>query len=156
MKSQRIASFLIAALTASTLSIFCAASAFADPPEDVHLNRLLATRQVEDREPSDTEGIFYADGERLYVFIDVYNRTEPDLTVTVVWHRVDTDREFSTELEVGESRRWRTWAYHRMSESQAGQWEVTIIDNQGRELGQLEFEVVPVETDLSDAVAEAR
>ena len=156
MKTQQIASFLMAALTASTLSMFFAASAFADPPEEVHLNRLLIARQVEDREPSDTEGNFYADGERLYVFVDVYNRTDPDLTVTVVWHRVDTGREFSTELEVGESRRWRTWAYHRMSESQAGQWQVSIIDNQGRELGSVEFEVLPIETDLSEAVAESR
>jgi hypothetical protein len=115
---------------------------------DVDLNRALVTRGVEDREPLDAEGPFEADGERLYIFLDVDNRWEPNVDLVVRWTHEESELAFTQTINVGQSRRWRTWVYHRMSPARAGHWNVAVSlseDFGGDPLTSLDFEVVPAQ-----------
>ncbi len=50
-------------------------------------------------------------------------------------------------LPLGQSKRWRTWSKHKVS---AGQWQVTVIAQNGAHLQEATIEVMPVPTDMDD------
>jgi hypothetical protein len=114
------------------------ASAQADAGHsDPVLSRAVVARALEDRLPLETEGPYVADGERLYIFLEVANPGAP-CVYTVNWHHVDRDRSFSQTLDIGRSRAWRTWVYHGMSASRVGRWHVEVVAPGGEVQAQLD------------------
>lgn len=105
----------------------------------------VAAREVVDRSPVDLDGPFVADGDPVYVHLTIDNSEGPEQEVTVQWNHLDTGNQMTRNLDVGQSRRWRTWAYHRMRPSQVGDWRVLILDAQGCVLAQLDFGVYSAE-----------
>ena len=110
--------------------------------EGISLNRAVAAREIQNREPLNTEGPFTADGERLYIYLDVCNPTGEHQELTVTMHHLDRDRQVTQTVDVGPSRRWRTWVYHRMRSSQAGDWRVEVRAPDGSLLSEMSFQVV--------------
>ncbi len=119
----------------------------------VSLNRLQTARAIESREPVGSELPLTADGERVYVFIDVHNPDGPDGELTVVWKHHDRNREYTQTIEYGSSVRWRTWVARRMPERYVGSWSVEVYDEVGTEVGYLEFEVEPQPVEIPVATA---
>lgn len=147
----------VAALALAALLVMGASTASAQSADDdatLSLNRLELAREIVDREPQDTEAPYLADGERLYVFIDVHNPDGPERELSVVWHHLDREWQHTQTIEAGQSRRWRTWVTHRLSERTVGQWEVEVLGPDGQLLGSLDFvvEPLPSETGLSAAL----
>ena len=105
----------------------------------------VAAREVVDRNPVDTDGPFVANGDPVYIHLTIDNSAGPEQEVTVQWNHLDTENQMTRNLQVGQSRRWRTWAYHRMRPSQVGDWRVLILDAQGCVLAQLDFGVYAAE-----------
>lgn len=64
-------------------------------------------------------------------------------TVDMVWKR-DGEVMQTMTLDVGKSRRWRTWSYRTLGKRDAGRWTVTLVDAAGSPLGEVAFEVSPI------------
>jgi hypothetical protein len=121
--------------------------AAADCPEDpadtrFHLNQLLLARDVVDREPIGSEAPYVADGERLYIFMNVYNPDGPERELTVHFYHQERDRHSEQSITAGRSPHWRTWVIKRLSERNVGHWHVEVHDPEGCVLGEIDFEVV--------------
>jgi hypothetical protein len=113
----------------------------ASPPAAPTLSRAVIARGVDHHLPTGTDAPFTADGERLYVYLEVDN-PGAETVYTVRWHQLDNDRHFTQTIEVGHSPRWRTWVYHSMTASHAGQWEVEVVAPDGSVQSTLDFQVV--------------
>jgi len=105
----------------------------------------VAAREVVDRDPVDPGGPFVANGDPVYIHLTIDNSEGPEQEVTIQWNHLDSGNQMTRNLEVGQSRRWRTWAFHRMRLSQVGDWRVLILDAQGCVLAQLDFGVYAAE-----------
>jgi len=132
-----------------------AAAQSADSPGDdsTSLTRIVAARQVEDREPVDTEGPFVGDGERVYIVMEFQNPRRSEQTVTLDWHFVDRDRQSTQTVDVGASSRWRTWVYRRLTHRTVGNWHVEVKSDDGTVLGQVDFVVTAPPQDDANASA---
>jgi hypothetical protein len=119
------------------------------------LNRAVVARGVEGHLPLGTEGPFVADGDRLYIYLEVANPGAEQVLYTVNWHHLDRDRSFSQTIEVGHGPRWRTWVYHRMGAGRLGRWHVDVVAPGGQVQAELDFELVaaPAEPGLQAPVA---
>ncbi|MCA9564436.1 MAG: DUF2914 domain-containing protein [Myxococcales bacterium] len=125
-----------------SISLTLAGSAIAQDSRPVALNRLLTASEIVDREPQGESAEFSSDGNRVYVFVDVYNPDTEGGELTMTWTH-EGGSSHSQTVEYGQSRRWRTWAARRMNERQEGEWTVTVTNSQGEVLGEVSFEVVP-------------
>lgn len=138
---------LFAALTAALLmgGLGTAAAQSDAEPADPTLNQAVIAGGVEAHQPVGTEGPFVANGERVYVFLDVNNPGPDPVVYTVNWHHVDRDRQSSQTIEAGRSPRWRTWVYRRATERTAGSWRVEVVAPNGDVQAELDFTIVPEE-----------
>jgi hypothetical protein len=95
---------------------------------------------VEAREPQGADTIFDAGEKRVFAFVEVDNpeRAPGDLRVQFVGP--NGDAQPPVELSVGESPRWRTWAFTRRAHA-PGTWKAIVRDERGRVLASTEFEV---------------
>ncbi len=82
------------------------------------------------------EGTQFELNQKVYLWLKLTGGPAEDVTVT--WKQ--GDKSYETKLKVGGSP-WRTWAYK--TAAIAGSWTVTVADNAGTELKQLEFTVSP-------------
>lgn len=101
-----------------------------------------AARGVERRLPVERGERFEANGERVWIWVKVKNRSEPS-HIEMVWKH-EGEEKWRAELRVGLSRGWRTNARRRMNTRDVGSWTVEILDAEGRHLDTVSFEVVPV------------
>lgn len=106
----------------------------------LRVDRLVIARGVEAREPLGADTIFAADEKRLFAFVEVDNpeHAPGDLRVQFVGPRGETQPPI--ELSVGESPRWRTWAFTRHAHA-PGTWKAVVKDEAGRVLASTEFDV---------------
>jgi len=96
------------------------------PDCPVALNRLLFTRAIADREPTAPATRFVANGEPVYVFMEIANPTGPEGTVRIEWAAPSGNNPAAQTMEVGVSPTWRTWVRHRVGGSELGEWSVTV------------------------------
>jgi hypothetical protein len=111
----------------------------ADGDCSAELNRALMARAIVEREPDGTAGPFEANGESLYLFAEFHNGTAGDREYTFRWHHDGTETPFTQTMAVGVSPRWRTWARHRIAESQTGDWRVEVVSPEGCVAGTVAF-----------------
>jgi hypothetical protein len=106
----------------------------------LRVERLVVARGVEGREPRGLDTIFASNEERVFAFVEVDNpeRAPGDLKVEFVGP--DGRAQPPIDLAVGQSPRWRTWAFTRRAHT-PGTWRAVVRDDSGRVLASAQFDV---------------
>jgi hypothetical protein len=97
-------------------------------------------RGVVNREPLGADTTFAPDEKRLYAFVEVDNPERAPGDVKVQFVEPDGTSEPPVDLAVGESPRWRTWAFTRHVRA-PGTWKAIVRDERGHVLASTEFKV---------------
>lgn len=110
------------------------------PPEKTPTLTVTATvcTAIEDREPVGAGDTFPATVGKLYCHTLVEGAQEPT-TVTHVWYYGEK-KMAEVSLTVG-SARWRTWSSKRIMKSWTGEWRVEILDEEGKLLTTISFQI---------------
>jgi len=106
----------------------------------LRVERLVIARGVEAREPIGADTVFASSEKRLFAFVDVDNpeHAPGDLRVRFIGPGGETQAPIA--LSVGESPRWRTWAFTRHART-PGTWKALVQDERGHVLASTEFDV---------------
>jgi hypothetical protein len=134
--AQITAVALISAFAATTLAATHAEWSAA-PEGTLKVEELTLARKVEGRRATETGESFVADGQRVYAFLRVLNKSK-DRQLKVVWSRKGKIYH-QARLTVKRSRGWRTWAYIKAHKRLAGSWTVTVENEDGQTLAQKAF-----------------
>lgn len=135
--SSIVALTLISAFAATTLAA-THAEWKAAPEGTLRVEELTLARKVERRRAIDTGESFVADGQRVYAFLRVLNKSKAARQLKVIWSR-EGKIYHQARLTVKRSRGWRTWAYIKARKRLAGSWSVTVEDEDGKTLAQKAF-----------------
>jgi len=107
---------------------------------ELHVERLIVTNAVENREPVESDTIT-AGEEPVIAFIELKNPSDADGQITVTFEQEGGPKVGHVELAVpANSSRWRTWGQTRMIKSD-GDWTAVVRDQDGQELGRTPFTV---------------
>ena len=104
------------------------------------VKRITIARGVANHEPKDESETFDAKTEKVYAFVEVDNPQKLPGEITVEFQPPSKKYEGRITLGVGESSRWRTWAFTRQAH-EAGEWTAIIRDDRGHELAREKFTV---------------
>ncbi len=107
----------------------------------VRLNRGSVATEIHRREPRGTEGPFLANGQPIYIFVDVHNSTGVAQPLTIYWQQTDTGYSFLQTMEAGAGSRWRTWTEQPLALEQIGPWTVRLLDEDRCLVEELRFEL---------------
>jgi len=107
---------------------------------DLTVKRLVIAKGVKSREPVEAGDTFEL-GERLYAFIEVGNKEQLASEIFISFKRPDSKPSGRIRLRIGESPRWRTWAYTRLANT-TGRWEAVVSDANGDVLARRTFDIV--------------
>jgi hypothetical protein len=112
----------------------------ASPPEEASALTVSATicTEIQEREPAGAGDTFPATVGKLFCHTLVEGAEEPT-SVTHVWYYGEENLAEVT-LEVN-SVRWRTWSSKNIVESWAGSWHVDILDEAGKVLTSIAFQI---------------
>jgi hypothetical protein len=117
-----------------------AGSATAGAEKPMSVKRLVLAHGVDGREPQETSTTFRASDDRVYAFVELENPSKTEDAITVVFQPPSGTALPEIPLKVGESARFRTWAFTRRAHD-AGEWTVVIRASQGRVLARQTFTV---------------
>ena len=109
----------------------------AAPEGTLRVEELTLARKVERRRATDAGESFVADGQRVYAFLRVLNKSK-DRQLTVIWRR-GGKIHYRARLSVKRSRGWRTWAYIKARTRMIGSWDVTVENEDGKILARKAF-----------------
>lgn len=104
------------------------------------LKRIVLARGVEHHEPVDPATSFDAKTQKVFAFVEIENPEKLPGEITVEFEppsKKDTGR---VSLAVGDSSRWRTWAFTRQAH-EAGEWTAIVRDEHGHVIGRQAFDV---------------
>jgi hypothetical protein len=104
------------------------------------VSRLVLAHGIDNREPQEPSSTFKTRDDRVYAFVEVQNPTKATGKIAVVFEPPSGPALAEIPLEVGDSSRFRTWAFTRKAHD-AGQWGVTVRDEKGRLLARETFTV---------------
>jgi hypothetical protein len=107
---------------------------------NLRVERLVVARGVVNREPQGTGTLFAADEKRLYAFVEVDNPQHAASDLELQFVDPSGKAQPPVDLAVGESPRWRTWAFTRRAHA-LGTWKAVVRDDRGHVLASTEFEV---------------
>lgn len=109
---------------------------------ELKVKRLLLAEAIEGREPVEAKSSFNAkDAKRVYAFVEVENPGAEESEITVTFEPPGgAAAKGHVSLDVGASRRWRTWAFTRGA-STPGSWTAVVRGPRGEELARAPFEV---------------
>lgn len=110
----------------------------AEATAPIALSAIATGTAIEDRALVGEASRFDLGAGRVYVWLELA-ATAPG-ALEMVWRRGDKIVQ-TVAVDVGKSRRWRTWSYRRLGRGDAGRWTVTVVDGEGRALGEAAFEV---------------
>lgn len=114
---------------ATALALFTPApSAHAETAKPLAVKRLVLAHGVANHEPSDATTTFKQNDDRVYAFLEVENPTGAKSGVSVVFVSPKGEAMGAIPLTVGESPRFRTWAFTRKAH-EAGEWSVIIRED---------------------------
>jgi hypothetical protein len=127
----------------------------AEPEVDVDaklfVKRLVIAKGVEAREPVSPASTFtQGESDRIYAFVEVGNEDKAASAISVSFFRDGESDRGGVELRVGESPRWRTWAFTRLAKK-PGKWHVVVRGPKGQELARDSFEVVAADKPQASA-----
>lgn len=109
---------------------------------ELKVKRLVVAQGVEGREPMG-QGSVFKKGEldKLFAFVELENTGNGPTDIVVSFEPPgDAPARGNVELAVGESPRWRTWAFTRTID-RTGTWIAVVRTKDGRELARERFEV---------------
>ncbi|HEY1690539.1 MAG TPA: DUF2914 domain-containing protein [Polyangiaceae bacterium] len=115
----------------------------AAPPRhatDLHVERLVVARGVEGREPQGTDTLFGTDEKRIFAFLEVDNPERAPGRLEVQFVAPDGTGQAPIDVAVGDSPRWRTWAFTRHART-PGTWKALVRDERGHLVASTEFDV---------------
>lgn len=109
---------------------------------ELKVKRLLFAEAIQGREPVEARSSFSAkDAKRVYAFVEVENPGAEESEITVSFEPPGGGAaKGQVSLDVGASRRWRTWAFTRGA-STPGSWTAVVRGPRGEELARAPFEV---------------
>jgi hypothetical protein len=109
-------------------------------PKELTVKRLVLAHGVDNREPQDPSSTFKTQDDRVYAFVELQNPTKTAGRISVVFVPPSGSALAEIPLEVGDTSRFRTWAFTRKAHD-AGQWGVVVRDDKGRLLARETFTV---------------
>jgi len=117
----------------------------AAKPVDINaklaVRRLVVAEGVKDREPVDAKSSFEkGEAKKLYAFIEIENIDKKASEVEVSFVPPNGSDTGAISLSVGESSRWRTWAFTRNA-NQVGTWTAVVKNKRGEVLARTPFEI---------------
>ena len=104
------------------------------------VKRITIASGVKAHEPDGASDTFDAKTEKVYAFVEVDNPQKLPGEITVEFQPPSKKYEGRISLGVGESSRWRTWAFTRQAH-EAGEWTAIVRDERGHELAREKFTV---------------
>ena len=104
------------------------------------VKRLVLAHGIDGHEPQDASGTFKSSDDRVYAFIELENPGKVGSAIAVVFEPPSGPPVAEIPLTVGETARFRTWAFTRKART-AGEWTVVIRDDQHRVLARQTFTV---------------
>ncbi len=105
------------------------------------MKRITIARGVDHREPIDPGTSIDAKAQKVYAFVEVDNPERLPGEISVEFQPPSKKYEGQITLGVGETSRWRTWAFTRQAH-EVGEWTAIVRDDKGRELAREKFDVV--------------
>ena len=105
---------------------------------DLSLNRLLLTKEIKDREPLTVSTTFPADGNPVFVFMDINNAKGPKQDMEINWTHPQSNHSYTQTIPAGVSPRWRTWVKHRIPKKKKGTWKIKVF-TQDCKVGEIDF-----------------
>jgi hypothetical protein len=109
------------------------------PENTFQLGELVLARKVVDRKPLETGQTIAADGQRVYAFLNAFNKGGPR-PLKIVWQRGEKTYHRASVV-VGRGPSWRTWAFIDARPSLKGSWAVRVLDESGAELSKIDFTI---------------
>ena len=125
---------------ASTTPVASSVAPPARRATDLHVERLVVARGVEGREPQGTDTVFSTDDKRVFAFLEVDNPERAPGQLEVQFVAPDGKAQPPIDVAVGESSRWRTWAFTRRAKT-PGTWKALVRDERGHVVASTEFDV---------------
>lgn len=111
-----------------------------EDPRGLTIKRLLFAKKLVERKPGGITTRFTVQDPRVYCYLDTANPRGPERLLQVVWHR--NGREFHrVRLRVGRGHVWRTWAYLRIRSRLKGDWQCSVLNEQGQLLEKGTFSI---------------
>lgn len=104
------------------------------------VKRITIAKGVKLHEPDGASDTFDSKTEKLYAFVEVDNPQKLPGEITVEFQPPSKKYEGRIALGVGESSRWRTWAFTRQAH-ETGEWTAIVRDERGHELAREKFTV---------------
>ena len=104
------------------------------------VKRVTIAKGVLNHEPKDATDTVDAKTEKVYAFVEVDNPQKLAGEITVEFQPPSKKYEGRITLGVGESSRWRTWAFTRQAH-ETGEWTAIVRDDRGKELAREKFTV---------------
>ena len=108
--------------------------------KEVGVSRLVLAHGIEGHEPQQPSTTFKTRDDRVYAFVEVENPTKTGARIEVVFEPPHGPALAPIALEIGDSPRFRTWAFTRQAH-EAGEWDVVVRDEKGRLLAHETFTV---------------
>lgn len=112
----------------------------AEGSRSLGVKRLVLAHGVVAREPQEPATTFKSNDDRVYAFVEVQNPAKTEATIHVVFEPPSGPALAEIPLKVGESARFRTWAFTRKAHA-PGEWAVVVRDDHGKLLGKQTFVV---------------
>ncbi len=106
------------------------------------VKRHVTAREVVDREPRDAREAFTPADRELYCFFELDNAKGGKRRLTVSWVKDGVER-FSSDLDVGRSTRWRTWAKLGLMGDPVGLWRCDLVNEDSQVISSQRFSVKP-------------
>lgn len=139
MENSLVKHTLSATLAALLLNL--APAAWAQDDGGAHASRLSFTTAINDREPVDTLSSLSNDHRQVYFFSELRGLNGQSVT-----HRWQHNGQVMAEVkfQVGADR-WRVWSSKQLLPQWTGQWQVSVIDGAGNQLGEATLDYTPAQ-----------
>ena len=115
-------------------------SARATAPKRLGVKRLVLAHGIDGREPQEASARFTSSNDRVYAFVELDNPTRTADAISVSFEPPAGPALPEIPLQVGETTRFRTWAFTRRAHI-AGEWTVVVRDAHHRVLARQTFTV---------------
>ena len=104
------------------------------------VKRLVLAPGIDAHEPQDASSTFKSSDDRIYAFVEIENPGRAADNISVVFEPPSGPPVAEIPLSVGDSARFRTWAFTRKAHA-AGEWTVVVRDGQHKVLARQTFTV---------------